>query len=167
MSDIEIDEGTRYYAAFIHGSVIIGTVWGLFDPSLLPMVLGLVVPVVLWLLKSSDPFVHQHGKNTFFFLIVWGLYGVLGFVLLGIALAAYDAPELKMYLMLLESDSSQVILVIIYGLQSLLKADGMLSGLLLFGYFAHLILYTTFAPVAGVRNAIKGRKSGYKLNILS
>lgn len=165
MSDVQIDEGTRYYAAFMHGSVLIGVVWGFFDTGFLSAVPVLVIPVVMWLLRSSDPFIHQHGKNIFFFVVLWSLYLMLGSILLWLVLAVKQAPEAQVYVMLASVDGVSSIEIIVYGMKALFKNSGWITGLMLSIYFMTILIYTTLAPAKGVRNALRGRKSAYTMKI--
>lgn len=64
---------SQQYAMFIHVSLLIGL--------LFPLV-GLVVPVILWLIRRDDPYVEQHGKIVMNWLITALIIFVCGLILM-------------------------------------------------------------------------------------
>lgn len=67
------DIDTNQYAMFIHVSLLIGL--------LFPLV-GLVVPVILWLLRRDDPYIDQTGKIILNWIISALIYFVCGLILI-------------------------------------------------------------------------------------
>lgn len=67
------DTDAHQYAMFMHLSLLIGL--------LFPLV-GLIVPVVLWMLRREDPIINQHGKSILNWLISALIYFVAGLILI-------------------------------------------------------------------------------------
>lgn len=65
-------EERQQYTMFIHLSLLIGLVF--------PWV-GLVVPIVLWLIKKEDPVIDEHGRVVANWLISSFIYSIVGIIL--------------------------------------------------------------------------------------
>lgn len=63
---------SRDYSMFIHLSLLIGLVF--------PWI-GLIVPIVLWLVKKEEPFIDQNGRIVANWLISSVIYSIVGLIL--------------------------------------------------------------------------------------
>lgn len=66
-------EDSYQYAMFIHLSLLIGLVF--------PWI-GLIVPLVLWLVRKEDPVIDQHGRVVVNWLISSFIYSVIAVILM-------------------------------------------------------------------------------------
>ncbi|MCC5879097.1 MAG: DUF4870 domain-containing protein [Idiomarina sp.] len=64
---------SNQYAMFIHLSLLIGLIF--------PWI-GLIVPLVLWLVKKEDPIVDQHGRVVVNWLISSFIYSIVAIILM-------------------------------------------------------------------------------------
>lgn len=62
----------QQYAMFIHFSLLLGLV--------LPMI-GLILPLVLWLTKKDNSYIDQHGRTVANWLISYIIYAFVSFLL--------------------------------------------------------------------------------------
>lgn len=67
------DTDVHQYAMFMHLALLIGVLFPL---------IGLVVPVILWLLRRQDPIIDQHGKVIMNWLISALIFFVAGVILI-------------------------------------------------------------------------------------
>lgn len=72
-SSFSVLEDSHQYSMFVHFSLLIGLAF--------PWI-GLVVPLVLWLVKREDPVVDQHGRVVVNWLISSLIYSAAAFVLI-------------------------------------------------------------------------------------
>ncbi|WP_126792096.1 DUF4870 domain-containing protein [Aliidiomarina haloalkalitolerans] len=63
---------SRDYSMFIHLSLLLGLVF--------PWI-GLIVPIVLWLVKKEEPFIDQNGRIVANWLISSVIYSIVGLIL--------------------------------------------------------------------------------------
>ncbi|EGN75507.1 hypothetical protein A28LD_1120 [Idiomarina sp. A28L] len=67
------DEDRRQYAMFIHLSLLLGLAF--------PWI-GLIIPIVLWLVRREDEYIDKHGRVVANWLISSIIYSIVGFILL-------------------------------------------------------------------------------------
>lgn len=166
-------EGDRYYAAAMHVIVSIGWVYGLFavDMNLWTGILILLAPVIMWLAKSSNPFIHQQGKNLLKFIVtatvlipivvMSALYAAAVFF----ASKGYTAETRAFFIVAdrMEQGSISAIGLFATGGQMMekMKVHSMFY-IVTFIIIAFTLLRPVLAPLRGAWRAYKGRPSDYQ-----
>lgn len=69
---VTTETNSREYSMFLHLSLLIGLIF--------PWI-GLIVPIVLWLVKKEEPFIDQNGKIVANWLISSIIYSIVGLIL--------------------------------------------------------------------------------------
>lgn len=166
-------EGDRYYAAAMHVTVMISWVFGLLsvNVSVWTGVLITTVPIVMWLAKSGNPFIHQHGKNLLKFILfatllmpmflMFTFYGAGAFF----DAKGYTAETRSFFLTAERVLNTGDLPFIAFFTVGLYMIEGMqihtFFKILAFGFTIAILLRPIFAPLRGAWRAYKGQPSDY------